>query len=710
MRIMEEGDRFTREEALTVLLNATADALFLMDRAGRVIVANAGACRLFEVSPAAIEGTSLYRLLPRPVALRSRRNLRVALKEGKPVRAEVLWGGRYYDTTIYPVSDDQAHRIRLAVFISDVTERKKVEKTLLETEQKYRNIFQNATEGIFQVSREGRFMSANPSLARIHGYDSPEELIETITDIASQLYVNAGDRKALVDTLDRQGWVRDMEIQMYRKDRSLHWISMNARVVRDESGRALYHEGTMQDITERKMAEEALLESEERYRTAIEHSNDGVAIIQGMTHQYVNRRFVEMFGYQAAEEIVGQPVGFQVHPDDREKVIDINERRQRGWFVPHRYEFKAIRKDGRELYVEVSATSIFYRGSHAYLVYLRDITDRKRAEESLLQSHRELERLNRVKTKAVNHISHELRTPLAVIQGNVRLLKRRLEGSPWGEQFQHLFGLLERNLERLYDLYRETEEIFRTSLEVETGVILDELDRLWERMRDVSEPPQAIRENWDAVKGWLGRNISGSTMAFQSIDLLPFVQRAAERFRGLTGHRRLSIETEGENDLFISIDPVILREVCDGLVKNAVESTPDGGTVKITVEQKGERILLHVADSGVGITEENQKSIFDGLFHTEETALYASKRPFEFGAGGKGLELMRMKMYGRRFGFDVSVRSNRCPFLTSQGDACPGDTSLCPRLKHPDDCLASGGTTFTVSFPAGRNTGHPESP
>lgn len=705
---MEGTNNSYREEALSVLLNATADALFLMDGEGRIIVANESACRLFEASPSTIEGGSLYRLLPAGIALQSRRNVRTALKNGKPVRVEVVIRGKYYDTTIYPVSASAETGARVAIFISDLTEQKQVEKTLRETEEKYRNIFQNATEGIFQVSPEGRFMSANPSLARIHGYDSPEELVETVTDIASQLYVNPEDRKFLVEALDRHGSIQDFEVQMYRKDRSLHWISMNAKVVRDTAGRPLYHEGTMQDITERKMAEQALLESEERYRTAIEHSNDGVAIIQGMTHQYVNRKFVEMFGYQAPEEIIGQPVGFQVHPDDRTRVIDINERRQRGWFVPGRYEFRIIRRDGRELYVEVSATSIFYRGAHAYLVYLRDITERKRAEESLLQSHRELERLNRVKTKAVNHISHELRTPLAVIQGNVRLLRRRLEGLSLGEQFQHLFGLLERNLERLYDLSRETEEIFRTSQEVETGVVLDELDRLWQRMGDVTEPPQSIKQNWDAIKWWLGRNISGSTMAVQSIDLLPFVQRTAERYRALTPHRRVTIETEGENDLFISIDPVILREVCDGLVKNAVENTPDGGTVRITVEQKDDNILLHVADSGVGITEENQKSVFDGLFHTEETALYTSKRPFDFGAGGKGLELMRMKMYGRRFGFDVTVKSSRCPHLSSRGGMCPGDTSLCPHLKNPEDCLSSGGTVFTVSFPAGRNNSFPE--
>lgn len=128
-------------------------------------------------------------------------------------------------------------------------------------------------------------------------------------------------------------------------------------------------------------AEETLKESEERYRTAIEHSNDGVAIVKGEEHVYVNPKFVEMFGYNAPEEIVGRATFTSVHPDDREKVMEINRRRQKGEPVPSRYEFKGIRKDGSMLDVEVSATKISYQGAPCSLAYLRDITERKRAEE-----------------------------------------------------------------------------------------------------------------------------------------------------------------------------------------------------------------------------------------------------------------------------------------------------------------------------------------
>jgi PAS domain S-box-containing protein len=206
---------------------------------------------------------------------------------------------------------------------------RQIEATLRKTEEKYRSIFEDAIEGIFQTSVDGRFLSANPSLARVHGYDSPQELIESITNIPKQLYVNPEDRARIVDKMEREGSVRNFETQMYSKDGSIHWISMNMRTVRDRFNMVRYYEGTMLDVTERKKAEAALQESEERYRTAIENSNDGVAIIQGYILQYVNRRFVEMFEFSSAEEAVGKSVLSTIHSDDLSRVNDINRRRQR---------------------------------------------------------------------------------------------------------------------------------------------------------------------------------------------------------------------------------------------------------------------------------------------------------------------------------------------------------------------------------------------
>jgi PAS domain S-box-containing protein len=147
------------------------------------------------------------------------------------------------------------------------------------------------------------------------------------------------------------------------------------------------------EITERKQAEEVLKDSEERYRTAIEYSNDGVAIDKDGLHLFVNQKFLELFGYNYPEEVIGKHLILTVHPDDKDRVEEINLKRQRGEDVPSRYEFKGIRKDGEIIYIEVSATKTTYRGKTASLAYLRDITERKQAEQTLLRSEEEAKRL-----------------------------------------------------------------------------------------------------------------------------------------------------------------------------------------------------------------------------------------------------------------------------------------------------------------------------
>jgi signal transduction histidine kinase len=317
-----------------------------------------------------------------------------------------------------------------------------------------------------------------------------------------------------------------------------------------------------------------------------------------------------------------------------------------------------------------------------------------------MKSHQELEQLNRAKTKAVNHISHELRTPLSLIQGNIRLLKRKLKHLPTDASFQRIMETLERNLARLSGISIETDEIFRVSRELEAGVLVDNLDRLWERIEDLSEMPSDVRSHFDGLKSWLSKYLSGSTESFQSINLFPFVLDVLERVKQLSRHRDIRFRVEGKNDLFVLMDPLVLQNVVEGLLRNAVENTPDGGMIRLGVEQEHGKVALHIRDYGVGITEENQAYIFDGLFHTKETELYASKKPYDFGAGGKGLDLLRMKIYAQRFGFDLSMTSKRCVYIPRNQDPCPGDISRCPHVRNAEECAASGGTTFTVAFPA----------
>ncbi|MBW4562438.1 MAG: PAS domain-containing sensor histidine kinase [Mojavia pulchra JT2-VF2] len=125
-------------------------------------------------------------------------------------------------------------------------------------EAKYRSIFENAVEGIFQSSPDGKYITANPALANIYGYSSPEEVTANFTDIAHQLYVDPSRRAEFVRLIEEYGRISEFESQIYRRDGSIVWISEKAYAVRDEQGKLLYYEGIIEDITKRKQAEEAL--------------------------------------------------------------------------------------------------------------------------------------------------------------------------------------------------------------------------------------------------------------------------------------------------------------------------------------------------------------------------------------------------------------------------------------------------------------------
>lgn len=143
--------------------------------------------------------------------------------------------------------------------LTDISDRKRTEEALQRAEAKYRSIFENAIEGIFQTTPDGRYISANPALARIYGYESAAKLMMQIRDIKRQLYVDPNRRVQFLDAIEKDGSVSEFESQVYRADGTTIWVSENGRAVRDAGGNLLYYEGTVEDITLRKIAEDKLV-------------------------------------------------------------------------------------------------------------------------------------------------------------------------------------------------------------------------------------------------------------------------------------------------------------------------------------------------------------------------------------------------------------------------------------------------------------------
>ena len=123
------------------------------------------------------------------------------------------------------------------------------------------------------------------------------------------------------------------------------------------------------------------------------------------------------------------------------------------------------------------------------------------------------------------------------------------------------------------------------------------------------------------------------------------------------------------------------------------------GRIEITVQKKGDGVEMHVKDYGVGITEDAQHRIFEGFFTTQEIMDYSTKTPFDFNAGGKGADLLRMKIFSEHFNFQINMTTSRCIYIPKDSDICPGNITKCKFCKTPEDCHNSGGTVFTLYFP-----------
>jgi len=302
------------------------------------------------------------------------------------------------------------------VIYTDITKRGEAETSLRHAEAKYRSIFENATEGIFQTSAGGRYISANPMLARIYGYESPEELINSIHSIAQQLYVNPQRREEFVRILKEKDVVFQFESAIYRKDGQIIWIWENARAVRDDDGQLLYYEGTVEDIT-------ALKEAQERIRNQaalLDKASDAI-VVQDLQHhiQYWNQSAERIYGWAAAD-VLGKDALALIYQDTSVLQKAMHQALVQGsWYG----EIKQWRKDGATLLMETSLTLVRNAQNEpmSILSINTDITVKKQLEEQIVHS----QRLESIGTLA-GGIAHDINNILTIITGNAVLGRNSL--------------------------------------------------------------------------------------------------------------------------------------------------------------------------------------------------------------------------------------------------------------------------------------------
>ncbi|MFH2035937.1 MAG: PAS domain S-box protein [Candidatus Zixiibacteriota bacterium] len=226
----------------------------------------------------------------------------------------------------------------ILAFIRDISERKRHEKELAESEANYRGLVENMLEGVYRTLPEGQILSANPSLVKMLGYDSEKELCRTV--MAKDLYIDKNERNRLIQNLEKHGELRNVEYKIQRKDGQTITVMENARVVRDEIGYILYYEGVLTDITDRKKAEENI----ELLSSISEQSIEGMALVEmNGDIRFINQAFADMHGY-SVDELKGKNLSIFHTPEQLPSVIKANELIQKsGKFQG---EIWHVKKDG----------------------------------------------------------------------------------------------------------------------------------------------------------------------------------------------------------------------------------------------------------------------------------------------------------------------------------------------------------------------------
>ena len=292
---------------------------------------------------------------------------------------DVTGGMRWVSERGCPLYNSQGKIEAIEGFLQDISYLKFSELAAHEAEARFRSIFENAINGIYQTSVSGIYISVNPALARIYGYDSADDLLQGISNIDNQLYVEPGKRDEFIALMNLQGQVKNFEALVYRKQGDIIWISENSREVRHHDGSLLYYEGTVEDITARKRMETELRIS----ATAFETHESLMITDTNRVILRINKAFSESTGY-TAEEVIGQ-TPFILRSDRHEADFyeaawetiyqtgtwqgEIWDRRKNGEVYPKWLTIRAVKGDNGEV--------THYVGSHL------DITERKAAEEKI---------------------------------------------------------------------------------------------------------------------------------------------------------------------------------------------------------------------------------------------------------------------------------------------------------------------------------------
>jgi len=479
----------------------------------------------------------------------------------------------------------------------DVTERKMAELALQESEALYRNLVERLPDGVYKSTHDGKFVDGNPALVRMLGYGSKEELMRI--DIKTQLYFEPDDRESLIlrEKLEEMGVYR-----LKKKDGSEIWVEDHGWYNLDESGNVIFHEGIMRDITERKLAEDALKESEIRHRTILQTAMDGFWLVDMMGNLLeVNEAYCQMSGYSASDLLAMGIADLEANGKAHETHMQIQKILMQG---ENRFESRHRRRDGSIFDVEVSIKYQPAEGGRL-MAFIHDITDRKKKEQEFIKAREKAEESDRLKSAFLANMSHEIRTPMNGILGFAELLKAP---DLTGEEQQQYIRIIKKSGDRMLNIINDIVDISK----IESGQM-----KIYVTDTKINEQTEFI---------------------------YTFFKHEVE----IKGLRLICINGLSEKESIIRTDREKVYAVLTNLVKNAIKFTSKG-LIEFGYVKKKKYLEFYVKDTGFGIPDDRVHAIFDRFVQADLT----DTRAFQ----GAGLGLSISKAYVEMLGGDIWVES-----------------------------------------------------
>ncbi|HOV89520.1 MAG TPA: PAS domain S-box protein [Syntrophorhabdaceae bacterium] len=297
---------------------------------------------------------------------------KITSKPPKPLGEEMEFF-RQYNEILFKKLEDKMQDLDMAY------------RKIKEDEEKYRTIFENSVMGIFRTTPVGTYLSVNPAGAKMYGYDSPEDMMTSVTDMAHQIYVHPQERQRLKDLLEKHGVVEGFESEHYTKDGRKIWVLMNVRAVRDAQGTIQYYDATSQDITKRKQTEEELQKEKELLLTILESNPIGISLIDSYgKYIYCNPEFTNITGYTLNDFSTGRELLEKAFPDPKKRAEAIaawkEDKKKHGAYIDRHFQFLCA--DGTTKEIEIRTS---FRKDFSIMTW-KDVTPRIEAERALKQA------------------------------------------------------------------------------------------------------------------------------------------------------------------------------------------------------------------------------------------------------------------------------------------------------------------------------------